>query len=81
MFIEFKNLEDFLKVATRYNTLRVFRVAKQGDKYEIECLAQSIKNTYYLYLKELNENETKQIINTLLKYDFIEVKEIRRWEG
>lgn len=81
MFIEFKNLEDFLKVATRYNTLRVFRVVKQGDKYEIECLAQSIKNTYYLYLKELGESETKQIINTLLKYDFIEVKEIRRWEG
>ena len=81
MFIEFKSLEDFLKVATRYNTLRVYRVIKQGDKYEIECLAQSIKNTYYLYLKELNEDKMKAIVNTLLKYDFIEVKEIRRWEG
>ena len=77
MFFEFDDLENFLKVVLRYNTFRVYRVLFNS----IEALAQSQKNTYYLFITVGNKKELERIVKKLEKNGFIRVKEIKRWEG
>jgi len=77
MKFKFKDIGNFLKAITYYNTslrmyCRIFNF--------IRAVAQSQKNTFEIEITG-EKKEIDQIEELLKLLDFIKVEEIRSWEG
>ena len=77
MFIYFKDIEAFLKIATRYNTMRIYWFTCYGS---IKAIAQSQKNTYEIEVYG-DEKELKKIEELLVSAGFVKCAGVLRWEG